>query len=89
MFRIDVGHVHGVRPGDIVGAIANEAGLDGRNIGHIDIRDDHSFVELPGGMPPEILATLQATQVRGVDIHIIRVDSAPPRPKRPKRSKRG
>ncbi|MFZ0549608.1 MAG: DEAD/DEAH box helicase [Steroidobacteraceae bacterium] len=85
MFRVDVGHVHGVRPGDIVGAIANEAGLDGRNIGHIDIRDDHSFVELPGGMPPEILARLQATQVRGVDIHIIRVDSIPPRPRRPKR----
>jgi hypothetical protein len=39
-------------------------------------------------MPPEILAALQATQVRGVDMHIVRVHSVPPRPRRPKRSKR-
>src|SRR6185437_13719154 len=46
-YRIEVGHAHGAQPGNIVGAIANEAGLDGRNIGRIDIRDDHSFVDLP------------------------------------------
>ncbi len=50
-FRVEVGHAHGVLPGNIVGAIANEAGLDGKHIGYIDIREDHSFVDLPEGMP--------------------------------------
>ena len=38
-YRINVGHAHGVLPGNIVGAIANEAGIDGKRIGHIDIRE--------------------------------------------------
>ncbi|MEB2316344.1 MAG: DEAD/DEAH box helicase, partial [Xanthomonadaceae bacterium] len=50
-YRIAVGHVHHVKPGNIVGAIANEAGLESRHIGRIDIREDHSFVDLPPGMP--------------------------------------
>ena len=53
-YRVEVGEVHGVKPGNIVGAIANEAGLDGKYIGRVVIRDDHSFVDLPGGMPKEI-----------------------------------
>ncbi|HEX2082951.1 MAG TPA: DEAD/DEAH box helicase, partial [Xanthomonadaceae bacterium] len=53
-FRIEVGHQHGVQPGNIVGAIANEAELDSRYIGRIDIRDDHSLVDLPEGMPREV-----------------------------------
>ncbi len=40
-YRIEVGHAHGVQPGNIVGAIANEADLDGRLIGHIDIHEHH------------------------------------------------
>src|SRR3546814_7793868 len=52
-FRIEVGHVHGVQPGNIVGAIANEADLESRYIGRIDIRDDYSLVDLPEGMPRE------------------------------------
>ena len=47
-YRIEVGHAHGVLPGNIVGAIANEAGIEGQHIGHIDIREDHSYVDLPG-----------------------------------------
>ena len=47
-YRIEVGHAHGVLPGNIVGAIANEAGIEGKHIGHIDIREDHSYVDLPG-----------------------------------------
>ncbi len=74
-FRIEVGHNHGVQPGNIVGAIANEAGLDGRNIGHIDIRDDHSFVDLPAGMPEETFNDLQAVRVRGAELRISRVTS--------------
>jgi ATP-dependent RNA helicase DeaD len=81
-YRIEVGHTHGVQPGNIVGAIANEAGLDGRNIGHIDIHRDHSFVDLPEGMPEEIFNSLQQVRVRGVPLNISRVDARPGRPER-------
>jgi ATP-dependent RNA helicase DeaD len=87
-FRIEVGHQHGVQPGNIVGAIANEAGLDGRHIGHIDIREDHSFVDLPEGMPKEIFRSLQKVRVRGVELRISRVDSRPPRSERAPRGAR-
>ncbi len=87
-YRIEVGHAHGVQPGNIVGAIANEAGLEGRNIGHIDIRDDHSFVDLPVGMPKEIFNDLQAVRVRGVELRISRVDSKPARGERSENSPR-
>jgi ATP-dependent RNA helicase DeaD len=69
-----------VLPGNIVGALANEAGLEGRHIGRIDIRDDHSFVDLPEGMPKEIFRSLKKVKVRGVELRISRVDSKPPRP---------
>ena len=79
-FRLEVGHAHGVKPGNIVGAIANEAGLDGRHIGHVDIRDDHSFVDLPEGMPREIFRSLQKVRVVGQELRISRIDGKPPRP---------
>ena len=79
-FRVEVGHMHGVLPGNIVGAIANEAGLDGKHIGHIDIREDHTFVDLPEGMPKEIFRELKKVKVRGVELRISKVDSKPPRP---------
>ncbi|RYZ71761.1 MAG: DEAD/DEAH box helicase, partial [Lysobacteraceae bacterium] len=50
-FRIEVGHAHGVKPANIVGAIANEAGLDSKYIGRIDIQDDYTVLDLPEGMP--------------------------------------
>jgi ATP-dependent RNA helicase DeaD len=84
-FRIEVGHAHGVQPGNIVGAIANEAGLDGRDIGHIDIREHHSLVDLPAEMPKEIFDNLQAVRVRGAELRISRAqaraaDAGRPRP---------
>jgi len=85
-YRIEVGHVHGVQPGNIVGAIANEAALDGRKIGHIDIREDHSFVDLPAEMPEETFDSLQSVRVRGVELRISRVDSKPARSERRGRS---
>jgi ATP-dependent RNA helicase DeaD len=62
-FRIEVGHKHGVKPGNIVGAIANEAGLDSQHIGHIDIHTDFSLVDLPLGMPKEVFQDLRKTRV--------------------------
>lgn len=64
--------MHGVKPGNIVGAIANEAGLDGRHIGRVVIRDDHSFVDLPSGMPKDVFRTLQKVRVGGQPLQISR-----------------
>ncbi|TGD71089.1 DEAD/DEAH box helicase [Mangrovimicrobium sediminis] len=72
-FRIEVGHDHGVKPGNIVGAIANEADIDAQYIGHIDIFDDHSTVELPEGMPRELFQHLKNVWVSGQRLQISRV----------------
>jgi len=62
-FRIEVGRDHGVTPGHIVGAIANEAGLDSCNIGRIQLYDKHSTVDLPRGMPRPVLRHLQRVRI--------------------------
>ena len=62
-YRIEVGYQHGAQPGHIVGAIANEADLESRFIGRIDIRDDYTLVDLPDGMPPELLEHMQNVRV--------------------------
>ena len=72
-YRIAVGHTHGVQPGNIVGAIANEAGVDSQFIGRIDIRDDHSFVDLPVGMPKSVFKDLKRVWVSGQQLQITRV----------------
>ena len=94
-FRIEVGHRHGVKPGNIVGAIANEAELESRYIGRIDIRDDFSLIDLPEGMPREIMDHLKRVRVAGQPLRISRPgdggersyqgddDSRPPRGPRP------
>jgi ATP-dependent RNA helicase DeaD len=69
-YRVEVGLVHGVKPGNIVGAIANEAGLDGKHIGRVDIREDHSFVDLPEGMPKDVFRQLQKVRVAGQMLQI-------------------
>jgi len=69
-YRVEVGEVHGVKPSNIVGAIANEAGLEGRYIGRVVIMSDHSFVDLPGGMPKEIFRELQKVRVGGQQLQI-------------------
>ena len=76
-FRIEVGHTHGVKPGNIVGAIANEAGLEGRHIGHVDIHEDHSFVDLPEGMPKEIFRSLKQVRVMGQELNITYASGKP------------
>jgi ATP-dependent RNA helicase DeaD len=64
-YKIDVGHEHGVKPGNIVGAIANEAGLAGEHIGHISIRESFSLVDLPAGMPRDVFMDLKKVRVCG------------------------
>lgn len=69
-YRIEVGHDHEVKPGNIVGAIANEAEMDAKYIGRIDIYDDHSLVDLPEGMPKEVFHMLKKVWVAGQQLKI-------------------
>ena len=72
-YRLKVGHKHDVKPGNIVGAIANEAGLDASDIGRIDIEEAYSFVDLPTGMPKEIFMHLKKVWVAGQQLRISRL----------------
>ncbi|HEY4291617.1 DEAD/DEAH box helicase [Luteibacter sp.] len=62
-YRIEVGHEHGVKPGNIVGAIANEGGVEAKFIGRVSIRDDYSLIDLPDGMPAETFTHLKKVWV--------------------------
>jgi ATP-dependent RNA helicase DeaD len=86
-YRIEVGRNHDVQPGNIVGAIANEAGLDSRNIGRIDIHDDYSLVDLPEGMPKEVYRDLRKTWVAGQKLNITRLKEAGDNPAPQRKSK--
>jgi ATP-dependent RNA helicase DeaD len=86
-FRIEVGHEHNVQPGNIVGAIANEADLDSKHIGRIEIFDDFTLVDLPEGMPDDLMQHLQNVWVAGQRLRISRATeadlSAVPVPRKP------
>src|SRR5690606_32655573 len=62
---IGIGRSAGIRPQDLVGAIANEAGISGRDIGAIEIADDSSFVEVPDSAAAAVVAALRGTKIRG------------------------
>ncbi|GAB3430483.1 DEAD/DEAH box helicase [Massilia solisilvae] len=80
-YRIEVGHVHGVKPGNIVGAIANEAGINAKHIGRIEIYDDFSMLDLPADLPPDLMEHLKKVWVAGQQLNITR-DGEPPAPKK-------
>jgi ATP-dependent RNA helicase DeaD len=90
-YRVEVGHRHGMKPGNLVGAVANEAGLESRYIGRIEIEDEFSTIELPEGMPKEVFQHLKKVWVVGRPLQISRLADdgdadAPrraPRPSRP------
>ena len=88
-FRIEVGHVHGAKPGNIVGAIANEANINSKHIGAIEIYDNFSTVDLPDGMPKETRDTLQGTRVAGQRLNIREWSDTPPAKGRGDRGNRG
>ena len=71
-YRLEVGYEHGVKPGQIVGAIANEADLDSTFIGHIEIFDTFTTVDLPEGMPNEVMDVLRRARVCGRSLEIAR-----------------
>ncbi|MDP7438799.1 MAG: DEAD/DEAH box helicase [SAR324 cluster bacterium] len=69
-FRLEVGHNHEVKPNNIVGAIANEAGLDSQHIGRINIYDNYSVIDLPEGMPKDVFSDLKKVWVAGKQLNI-------------------
>ncbi|HET9420090.1 MAG TPA: DEAD/DEAH box helicase [Nocardioides sp.] len=87
-YRINVGKRHKVEPRQIVGAIANEGGLSRKDFGHIQIRPDHSIVELPAELPAHVWKALEQTRISGKLIEL-QEDSGPPssRPGGPKGKK--
>jgi ATP-dependent RNA helicase DeaD len=93
-YRLAVGYKHDVKPGNIVGAIANEAGVESQYIGHIEIYEDCSTVDLPAGMPKDIFNDLKKAWVCGQQLNISRLGgkddaaaSARKKPKKPKDKK--
>ncbi|MEW8509014.1 MAG: DEAD/DEAH box helicase [Candidatus Thiodiazotropha sp.] len=87
-YRIEVGHQHKVKPGNIVGAIANEAGLDAQHIGHIDIQDEFTLVDLPVGMPHDIYQDLKKAWICGQRMKIKRVQQPEKAKKAPRKGKK-
>ena len=80
-YRIAVGKRHKVAPGAIVGAIANEGGLNRSDFGHINIKVDHSLVELPAKLPREVYKKLENTRIQGLLINLQPERSSKPRRK--------
>ena len=74
-YRIEVGLNHGVKPGNIVGAIANEAEISSEHMGRISIFDDHSTIDLPFGMPDDILRLLKKVRINERMLKISRLDA--------------
>jgi ATP-dependent RNA helicase DeaD len=87
-YRVEVGHAHNVKPSNLVGAIANETGLDSKFIGRIEIYDDHSTVDLPKGLPKDLLAILKRTRVAGQPLAISRAGEGAPPAKSPYKKSR-
>ncbi len=86
-YRISVGRRHKVEPRQIVGALANEGGLQRSDFGRIEIRMDHSLVDLPEKLNPETWDALRDTRISGKLIELARDNG--PRGDRPERGGRG
>jgi ATP-dependent RNA helicase DeaD len=76
-YRIEVGHANSVKPGNIVGAIANEGGIPSKEIGRIEIYDDYSTLDMPADLPQDLLQHLQKVWVAGRQLNITRDGEEP------------
>ncbi|MDT0593358.1 DEAD/DEAH box helicase [Glaciecola petra] len=83
-FRIEVGYVHGAKPGNIVGAIANEGDISSKNIGAIDIHDSFSLIDLPESLPNKTKETLRGTRVAGQRLNMREWSDEPPKKRKKK-----
>jgi len=69
---VGAGRRAGIRPGDLVGAITGEAGIESRAIGAIEISDGFSLVEVPDTMADDVIDALRATKIRGLTVTVRR-----------------
>ena len=88
-FRLEVGQAHGVKPGNIIGVLANEVMLDSAYIGRIEIYDDYSTVDLPQGMPRDLFRALKKVRFAGQRLRISRLADREKRGKKPVKLKVG
>jgi ATP-dependent RNA helicase DeaD len=86
-FRIEVGNKHEVKPNNIVGAIANEAGVDSQYIKNVTINEDHSILDLPIGMPRDLFRELKKVWVAGQQLQITRLGEKRSESTKPKNKK--
>ena len=88
-YRVEVGREQGINPGDLVGAIANESKIPGKNIGHIRLFERCSSIYLPEGMDDATLASLKQVKVRNKPLEMsVWVDDGSVRDERPPRRRR-
>ncbi len=90
-FRLDVGNEHEVKVNNIVGAIANEAGVDSQYIKNVTIHENYSTVDLPMGMPNDLFKAMKKVWVSGQQLNISRLSektSTSDRPEKKKEKKR-
>lgn len=83
---VNVGQTDGIRPGDLVGAITNIAGLTGRDVGRVELRERHALVEVPEAVAAQVAAKLTGLTLRGRQV-VARLDQE--RPARPGHGRRG
>lgn len=86
-FRLEVGSEHGVEANNIVGAIANEAGLDSQYIKNVTIGDKYTVVDLPVGMPNDLFKAMKKAWVSGRQLNITRFKNDSAEPTKPKKKK--
>ena len=71
---INVGSRQRVKPGDIVGAIAGEAGVSGQVVGAIDIRESYSFVDVDRKNAEKVMRAMRNAKIRGLTVHMERAN---------------
>jgi ATP-dependent RNA helicase DeaD len=71
VLRVSAGRDAGIRPGDLVGAIAGEAKIDSGDIGAIRIEEAHSLVEVPASLAERVIRALKATKLRGRKVDVV------------------
>ncbi|MET0293139.1 MAG: DEAD/DEAH box helicase [Steroidobacteraceae bacterium] len=88
VWRLSVGRRHGAQPGHIVGAIANEAKLQGPQINGVDIRAEYTLVRLPAALPEAVIARLSKVRIRGQEL-ALQASNLPPRTEKPRGHRKG
>jgi ATP-dependent RNA helicase DeaD len=86
-FRLEVGNEHEVKVNNIVGAIANEAGVDSQYIKNVTIHENYSTVDLPMGMPNDLFKAMKKVWVSGQQLNIARFKDSPEQSSKPKKKK--